>query len=264
MYLYLCSVAFSSPCYYDCEIFCFFLLYIFRSVILFSFLPLFCAFFRLFFNLVWQFVSGKWRERERERERLRQWFFNRFSEFFFLSLSSIRIKRQMKRWLKLLSKSNPKRKNACHRNKETNKTNKCGLRQNRSVPLPFHSPYSKYTTKINEQFQLEQKKIQIYSNPSKKHPSQQKQQHIPHRMATNTQCKLAQAHATSIEIEEKWTTLLQQRKWRITQRVLKLFARLFCWCALYGIHSCVRAQYWKENIIIVWLRDACAFHFISI
>lgn len=153
--------------------------------------------------------------RARERDRLRQWFFNRFSEIFFFSLSSIRIKRQMKRWLKLLSKSNPKRKNACHRNKETNKTNKCGLRQNRSVPLPFHSPYSKYTTKINKQFQLEQKKIQIYSNPSKKHPSQQKQQHIPHRMATNTQCNTrtsTRTHATSIGDRRKMNDAAAAKK----------------------------------------------------
>lgn len=121
----------------------------------------------------------------------------------------------MKRWLKLLSKSNPKRKNACHRNKETNKTNKCGLRQNRSVPLPFHSPYSKYTTKINEQFQLEQKKIQIYSNPSKKHPSQQKQQHIPHRMTTNTPCNIrtsTRTHATSIGDRRKMNDAAAAKK----------------------------------------------------
>lgn len=117
--------------------------------------------------------------RQMYAREFRQWFFNRFfSEIH--SLSSIRSndwkekmnERKCYCWWKLLlflSKSNHSKTTYALEQKSQQNEQMCIWRREkkRSVPLPFYSPYNKYTTKINRTIPIGTKNIQIYSNASK-------------------------------------------------------------------------------------------------
>lgn len=154
-----------------------------------------------------------------QQGRARQWFFNRFFEIFLLLSIQIKETQMESWWVKvdgilrtfvvtrcIVTKEPPKRTNVDRFDVLS-----------KIVPLPFHSPYNKYTTKINEQFQLEQRRFKSI------------QMHQKHCVNRSSEAKRAQMRNTPKKNEmSDWKKLMNKK-------VTKLFASPFVACFVHFV-----------------------------